>query len=102
MNIGCGHYVAVSGLLLAFGLYCLITRRNAVAILMGVELVLNAGLLNLVAFSRFGTGDLDGQVFALFGIVLAAAEAVVALAIVLQLFRAFHSVDTADTTELEG
>ncbi len=102
MTIGLGHYVTISGLLFALGIYCLITRRNAVAILMGIELVLNAALLNLVAFSRFGAGAPDGQIFALFGIVLAAAEAVVALALVLQLFRAFRSVDTADTTELRG
>ena len=100
MTITLAHYLTVSGLLLGLGLYCLVTRRNAVALLMGVELILNAAILNLVAFSRFGRG-LDGQIFALFGIVLAAAEAVIALAIVLQLFRAFRSVDTAQATELK-
>jgi NADH-quinone oxidoreductase subunit K len=102
VTIGLGHYLVVSGLLFALGLYCLITRKNAVAILMGVELVLNAALLNMVAFSRLGRAGLDGQVFALFGIVLAAAEAVVALALVLQLYRAFRSVDTTETTDLKG
>jgi len=92
MPVGLSHYVTLSGVLLALGVFTIVSRRNAVAILMGVELVLNAALLNLVAFSRFG-GGLDGQVFALFGIVLAAAEAVVALAIVLQVFRAWRSVD---------
>ena len=100
MTIGLAHYLVVSGALLALGLYCIVTRRNAVAILMGVELVLNAAILNLVAFSRFGRG-IGGQVFGAFGIVLAAAEAVVALAIVLQLFRAFGSVDTRQATELK-
>jgi NADH-quinone oxidoreductase subunit K len=100
MTIGLPQYLVVSAFLLALGLYAIVTRKNAVAILMGVELVLNAGLLNLVAFSRFG-GGLDGQVFALFGIVLAAAEAVVALAIVLQLFRAMRSVDAARATDLK-
>lgn len=100
MTIGLEHFVTVSGLLFALGMFCIVTRRNAVAILMGVELVLNAGLINFVAFSRFGVGGVDGQVFALFGILLAAAEAVVALAIVLQLFRAFHSVETRLATEL--
>lgn len=100
MTITLAHFITLSGILLAFGLYCLVTRRNAVAMLMGIELILNAAILNLVAFSRFGRG-LDGQIFALFGIVLAAAEAVVALAIVLQLFRAFRSVDTVQTTELK-
>jgi NADH-quinone oxidoreductase subunit K len=102
LSIGLGHYTAVSGLLFALGLFTLMTRRNAVAVLMGVELILNAGLINLVAFSRFSRGSIDGQVFALFGIVLAAAEAVVALAIVLQLFRAFRSVDASETRELKG
>ena len=100
MTITLAHYVTLSGILLAFGLYCVVTRRNAVAMLMGIELILNAAILNLVAFSRFGRG-LDGQIVALFSIVLAAAEAVVALAIVLQLFRAFRSVDTVQTTELK-
>jgi NADH-quinone oxidoreductase subunit K len=100
MTITLAHYVTLSGILLALGLFTLVTRRNAVAMLMGVELILNAAILNLVAFSRFGRG-LDGQVFALFAIVLAAAEAVVALAIVLQLFRAFRSVDTVQTTEMK-
>lgn len=99
-TVGLSHFLVVSGLLLALGLYTITTRRNAVAVLMGVELILNAGILNLVAFSRFGDGRIDGQVFGLFGIVLAAAEAVVALAIVLQLYRTFRSVDTAEATEL--
>ena len=101
MTIGVPHYVIVSGILLACGLFTVVTRRNAVAILMGIELILNAAILNLVAFSRLVTGAIGGQVFALFGIVLAAAEAGVALAIVLQLYRAFRSVDTTETTELK-
>ena len=102
MTIGLAHFVTISGILFALGFFCLVTRRNAVAMLMGVELILNAALVNFVAFSRFGVGGLDGQIFAIFGIVLAAAEAVVALAIVLQLFRAYHSVDTEQLAELEG
>ena len=100
MTIGVAHFVTLSGILLALGVFAIVARRNAVAILMGVELVLNAALLNLVAFSRHG-GGLDGQVFALFGIVLAAAEAVVALAIVLQVFRAWRSVDASAACQLK-
>lgn len=100
MTIGLPHYLIVSGILMALGMFTIVTRRNAVAILMGVELVLNAGVLNLVAFSRFGHG-LDGQVFALFVIILAAAEAVVALAIVLQLFRAIRTVDATRAADLK-
>lgn len=102
MTIGLAHFMAVSGALFALGFFCLVTRRNAVAMLMGIELILNAALINFVAFSRFGVGGVDGQVFAIFGIVIAAAEAVVALAIVLQLFRAFQTVDTTHVTELQG
>jgi NADH-quinone oxidoreductase subunit K len=101
MSIGLSHYLVVSGLLFCSGLFTVITRRNAVAILMGIELILNAGILNFVAFSRLRVGGIDGQVFALFGIVLAAAEAVVALAVVLQLFRTLRSVDTAAAAELK-
>jgi NADH-quinone oxidoreductase subunit K len=101
MTLGFSHYLAFSGLLFALGLYTVITRRNAVAILMGIELILNAGIVNLVAVARYVTGEIDGQVFALFGILLAAAEAVIALAIVLQLFRILRSVDTSEAMELK-
>jgi NADH-quinone oxidoreductase subunit K len=101
MSVGLSHYLVVSGLLFGLGLFTVVTRRNAVAVLMGIELILNASILNFVAFARLGTGHLDGQVFALFGIVLAAAEAVVALAIVLQLFRSLRSVDTAESTVIK-
>jgi NADH-quinone oxidoreductase subunit K len=97
-----GHFLAVSTLLFGLGIYTVITRRNAVAVLMGIELILNAGIINLVAFARLKHHALDGQVFALFAIVLAAAEAVVALAIVLQLFRSLRSVETSASTELKG
>jgi NADH-quinone oxidoreductase subunit K len=101
VTIGLSHYLVVSALLFCLGIFTVITRRNAVAILMGIELILNAGILNLVAFARLRALGIDGHVFALFGIVLAAAEAVVALAIVLQLFRTLRTVDTAATMELK-
>src|SRR5579862_2113712 len=81
------NYLILSGLLFACGIFAMVSRRNAVGILMGVELILNAAGINFVAFARFGhdkvNGDqLDGQIFTLFIIVLAAAEAAVALALV--------------------
>ncbi len=100
MHIGLTHYLVVSVLLLGCGLYTVMTRRNAVAILMGVELILNAAIVNLVAFARYATGDVSGHVFGVFGIVLAAAEAVVALAIVLHLYRTLRSTDTTSASEL--
>jgi NADH-quinone oxidoreductase subunit K len=79
-------------------LLAVMTRKNAVSVLMGVELVLNSAGLNFVAFSRFSSHNLNGQVAALFVIIVAAAEAAVALAIFLNLFRikATAEVDKAD------
>ncbi len=71
----------------------MVTRRNAVAVLMGVELILNAANLNFVAFDRYVAGGIAGQVFALFVIVLAAAEAAVGLAIVLAIYQTSKSID---------
>ncbi|MEY2668179.1 MAG: hypothetical protein RJA59_817 [Pseudomonadota bacterium] len=87
------HYLAVAALLFALGLFTVLTRRNAVAVLMGVELMLNASNVNLVAFNKFVVGGLTGQTFALFVVVLAAAEAAVGLAIVLSIFHTFKTID---------
>lgn len=87
------HYLAVAALLFALGLFTVLTRRNAVAVLMGVELMLNGANINLVAFNKFMVGGLTGQTFALFVIVLAAAEAAVGLAIVLSIFHTFKTID---------
>lgn len=99
-NIGLSHFLVLSAVLFGLGLLTVATRRNAVAILMGVELILNAAALNFVAFSHYVTGLVSGQVVALFIIVLAAAEAAIALAIVLSIFRHFHSIDAHDTSTL--
>jgi len=97
--IGLGHYLIISAALFSLGVMAVLTRKNAVNVLMGIELILNSANLNLVAFSRFTAGNLDGQVFAIFIIVIAAAEAAVALAIVLSMYRLLKSVnlDRADT-----
>jgi NADH-quinone oxidoreductase subunit K len=87
------HYLAVAAMLFALGLFTVLTRRNAVAVLMGVELMLNGSNINLVAFNKFVVGGLTGQTFALFVIVLAAAEAAVGLAIVLSIFHTFKTID---------
>ena len=102
MSIGLPHFLVISALLFSLGLYCVATRRNAVAVLMGVELILNAANLNFVAFSKYVTGDIAGQIFVLFGIVLAATEACVALAIVLSVYRTFGTVDVRKTNEMRG
>lgn len=91
-EIGLQHYLVVSAFMLAAGIFIVLSRRNAIVILMGVELVLNGAALNFVAFNRFVASGLDGQLMTVFIIVLAAAEAAVALAIVLAIFRNFQTV----------
>ncbi|HEY4188122.1 MAG TPA: NADH-quinone oxidoreductase subunit NuoK [Polyangia bacterium] len=99
--IGLGHFLVLSALLFTLGLVTAASRRSAVAILMGIELILNAAALNFVAFSHFSNGAITGQVFAVFVVVLAAAEATVALAIVLAVFRGFRTVDVTDVSTLK-
>ncbi len=93
------HYLLISAALFSLGVFGVLTRRNAVNVLMGVELILNSANLNLVAFSRYSSTGIDGQMFAVFVIVVAAAEVAVALAIVLTLYRLLNTVnlDQADT-----
>ncbi len=94
-------YLLVAAVLFCLGLFGVITRRNAIAVLMGVELILNAANLNFVTFARFGDLDLSGHVFALFVIIMAAAEAAVALAIIINIYNLFHSVDVDAARELQ-
>ena len=93
MHVTLSHFLVVAALLFALGIYTVATRRNAVGVLMGVELILNGANLNFVAFERYVVGGVTGHVFALFVIVLAAAEAAVGLAIVLAIFQTFRSID---------
>ena len=72
--MGLGAYVAVSAALFALGIVAVVVRRNVLYVLMGIEMILNAANINFVAFSRFNGGSLDGQMFAIFVIILAAAE----------------------------
>ncbi|MCK5573246.1 MAG: NADH-quinone oxidoreductase subunit NuoK [Bacteroidetes bacterium] len=95
------HFLIVSAILFSLGIYGIITRRNAILVLMGVELVLNAANINFIAFSRFGGVTLDGQVVAIFVIMLAAAEAAVALAIILNIFHRFQTVNVDEVSSLK-
>jgi len=99
-ELGLQPFLILSAFLFSCGVVCIATKRNAIGVLMGVELLLNASNLNLVAFARFKPGfALDGQVFALLVIVLAAAEVAVALAIILNFYNnhATVDVDAADS-----
>jgi NADH-quinone oxidoreductase subunit K len=107
-TIGLHHYLFLGAVLFVSGLLTILVKRNAIGILMGVELVLNAANVNLVAFNAFAHGGgaaglrLDGQVFAIFVIVLAAAEAAVALAIGLMIFRNFNTIDANNVDDMRG
>jgi NADH:ubiquinone oxidoreductase subunit K len=96
------HYLIVSAALFSLGILGILTRRNAVNVLMGIELVLNSANINLVAFSRYGTGNLNGQLFAVFVIVIAAAEVAVALAIVLTMYRLRRTPNLDEADILKG
>ncbi len=97
MNIGIEHYVTVSVILFCLGLLGVIVRRNLLVIYMGLELMLNAANLALVAFSRFNN-DLNGQVFVFFIITVAAAEVAVGLALIVALYRKRRTAHVEDLT----
>lgn len=107
--IGVSHYLVVGAVLFVSGAVCMATKRNALGVLMGIELVLNGANLNFIAFgsqllrkdSHWSIG-LDGQLIALFVIVLAAAEAAVALAITLNFYNNHSTVDVDRADELKG
>ncbi len=100
-NIGLNHFLVISIFLFSMGLFGIITRRNAVMVLMGVELILNAANINFIAFSKFGNFGYNGQAMALFIIVLAAAEAAIALAIVLNIYKTFSTVNVDEIDRLK-
>jgi NADH-quinone oxidoreductase subunit K len=101
MSVGLPHFLTVGAMLFSLGILAVMTRRNAVGILMGVELILNAANVNFVAFARYVQHGIDGHVIAAFVIVLAAAEAAVALAIVLAMFRNFGTVHVDTVNHLK-
>jgi NADH-quinone oxidoreductase subunit K len=105
-QITVSHYLAVGAVLFVTGVLCMATKRNAMGVLMGIELVLNGANVNFVAFgSKYLRRDslgLDGQLIALFVIVLAAAEAAVALAIVLNFYNNHTTVDVDKAEDLKG
>ena len=94
-------YLFISAALFSIGLFGVMTRRNGIAVLMGVELILNAANINFVAFSRFGGMNFDGHIFALIVIVLAAAEAAVALAIVINIYNNLHTINVDEASVMK-
>ena len=95
------HFLLISACLFCIGLYAVLTRKNAIQILIGIEFMINAAVLNFVAFGRYDKLSGGGQMFALFAIVLAAAGVAVALAIILNVYKYFRTIDPAKTDTLK-
>jgi len=103
LSIGLVHYLVVAAVMFCGGLFTMMTKRNAIGILIGVELVLNSAGVNLVAFDRYaGGGRLDGQMTAIFVIVLAAAEAALAVGICINVYKNLATVDVDKADALHG
>ncbi len=102
LDVGLTHYLVLAAFMFSCGVYVMTIKRNAVGILIGAELVLNAANINLIAFSRFQVGSLDGHVTAMFVIVLAAAEAAIAIAIFVNYFNNLATIDVDRGDSLQG
>jgi NADH-quinone oxidoreductase subunit K len=103
MNIPLGHYLILSAIIFAIGLTGALTRKNAIIVLIAIELMFNAAILNLVAFwhyKQFAT--LSGPMFAIFAIAIAAAESAIGLALVITIYRHYRSVDVDEIRSLKG
>lgn len=94
------HFLVVSAILFCIGLYAIVAKRNAIMVLIGIELIINAAILNFVAFGRYDKVNYGGQVFALFAIVLAAAAVAVGLAIILNVYRKYKTINPDNITDL--
>jgi NADH-quinone oxidoreductase subunit K len=101
MHVTLTHYLILSSILFSLGLFGVVTRKNAILVLMGIELILNSTNINFIAFARYGGMKLDGQIVALFVIVLAAAEAAIALAIVLNIYHRFQNVNVDEINSMK-
>jgi NADH:ubiquinone oxidoreductase subunit K len=105
MSIGLEHYLVLSAILFCIGLYGAVVKRNAVVILMCIEIMLNAVNITLVAFSRYLVPEsvvLEGQIFVIFVMVVAAAEAAVGLALIVSVYRNRRTVDASEIDLMKG
>jgi NADH:ubiquinone oxidoreductase subunit K len=94
-------FMMVSAVLFCIGLFIIVSKKNAIQILIGIELMLNAAILNLVAFGKYDRINNGGQMFALFAIVLAAATTAVALAIILNVYRQYKTINPDKINQLK-
>jgi NADH-quinone oxidoreductase subunit K len=102
MHIDLIHYLIIGALLFSLGMFTIITRKNAVMVLMGLELVLNSANINFIAFARYGGMNIEGHIAAIFVIILAAAEAAIALAIILNIYQNFKHVNVDEVDNLRN
>ena len=103
MTLSIAHYLFVSAALFAIGLFGALTRRSAILILIGIEIMMNAANINLIAFWRYSDGTrATGQLFTFFGIAIAAAEVAVGLAIVIAIYRLYKSTNVNEVHDMKG
>ncbi|WP_270088347.1 NADH-quinone oxidoreductase subunit NuoK [Sphingobacterium sp. SYP-B4668] len=95
------HFLVVSACIFSIGLYAVLSKKNAILILVGIELMINAAILNFIAFGRYDKINYGGQVFALFAIVLAAAAVAVGLALILNVYRHYNTINPDHIQELK-
>jgi len=95
------HFLIVSACIFCIGLYTVLSKKNAIMILVGIELMINAAILNFVAFGRYDKISYCGQIFGLFAIVLAAAAVAVGLALVLNVYRHYKTINPDEINELK-
>lgn len=95
------HFLVVSACIFCIGLYAVLAKKNTIMILVGIELMINAAILNFVAFGKYDKINYGGQIFALFAIVLAAAAVAVGLAIILNVYRQYRSINPDQIRELK-
>jgi NADH-quinone oxidoreductase subunit K len=101
LHVSLQHFLIVGAVLFSLGLFAVVTRRNAIMVLMGIELILNSANINFLAFSRYNALQIDGQMAAIFVIILAAAEAAIGLAIVLNIFKNFNTVNVDEISSMK-
>lgn len=103
MSIGLTHYLLLAAMLFAIGMFGVLSKRNIIAVLMGIELMLNAVNINLVAFNRFmSVHDLTGQLMALFAIVVGVAEVAVGIALAFRIYRDRNTINVDELNRMKG
>lgn len=101
MNVGLNEFLILGAILFSLGLLAIMTRKNAIMVLMGLELILNSANINFIAFAKFGGLNIEGHIAAIFVIILAAAEAAVALAIILNIYHNYNHINVDEIDKLK-